>query len=116
MYITDLTYFLDASGAIGPVKGPPRAMAQFHVDVVAHALGRDFGASSCAAVLQVQEGKCRRRRRQGSCRRLEVSEVPDRGARLELAGQPVGPAGPPGCHQLMRGCHETVVAYVSALS
>ena len=37
MYITDLTHFLDSSGAIGPVKGPPRAMAQFHVDVVAHA-------------------------------------------------------------------------------
>jgi hypothetical protein len=37
MYITDLTHFLDNSGAIGPVKGPARAMAQFHVDVVAHA-------------------------------------------------------------------------------
>ena len=37
MYITDLTHFLDKSGAIGPVKGPARAMAQFHVDVVAHA-------------------------------------------------------------------------------
>lgn len=37
MYITDLTHFLDSSGAIGPVKGPARAMAQFHVDVVAHA-------------------------------------------------------------------------------
>ena len=37
MYITDLTHYLDQSGAIGPVKGPARAMAQFHVDVVAHA-------------------------------------------------------------------------------
>jgi cytochrome c2 len=37
MYITDLTHFLDKSGAIGPVKGPARAMAQFHVDLVAHA-------------------------------------------------------------------------------
>ena len=37
MYITDLTHFLDKSGATGPVKGPARAMAQFHVDVVAHA-------------------------------------------------------------------------------
>jgi hypothetical protein len=36
MYITDLTHFLDQSGAIGPVKGPARAMAQFHVDLVAH--------------------------------------------------------------------------------
>ena len=37
MYITDLTHFLDQSGAIGPVKGPARTMAQFHVDAVAHA-------------------------------------------------------------------------------
>ena len=37
MYITDLTHFLDTSGAIGPVKGPAHAMAQFHVDVVDHA-------------------------------------------------------------------------------
>lgn len=37
MYITDLRHFLDASGAIGPAKGPARAMAQFVTDVVAHA-------------------------------------------------------------------------------
>jgi hypothetical protein len=37
MYITDLRHFLDAAGAIGPTKGPARAMAQFHADVVAHA-------------------------------------------------------------------------------
>jgi hypothetical protein len=37
MYVTDLTHFLDQSGAIGPVKGPARAVAQFQVDVVAHA-------------------------------------------------------------------------------
>ena len=35
MYVTDLTDFIDPSGAIGPVKGPAPAMAQFHVD--AHA-------------------------------------------------------------------------------
>jgi hypothetical protein len=37
MYVTDLIHFLDKSGAISPVKGPARAMAQFLVDVVAHA-------------------------------------------------------------------------------
>lgn len=37
MYITDLTHFLDGSGAIGPIKGPARAMAQFVLDVAAHA-------------------------------------------------------------------------------
>ena len=37
MYITDLTHFLDKSGAINPAKGPARTMAQFQVDAVAHA-------------------------------------------------------------------------------
>jgi hypothetical protein len=37
MYVSELTHFLDKSGAIGPVKGPALAMAKFHVDVVAHA-------------------------------------------------------------------------------
>jgi hypothetical protein len=37
MYITDLRHFLDELGAIGPVKEPARAMAQFQADVVAHA-------------------------------------------------------------------------------
>jgi hypothetical protein len=36
-YITDLTHFLDNSGAISPVKGAALAMAQFQVDVVAQA-------------------------------------------------------------------------------
>ena len=39
MYVTDLTHFLDSSGTVGPVKGPARAMAQFEVEVVAHASG-----------------------------------------------------------------------------
>ena len=50
MYITDLTHFLDKSGAIGPVKGPARAMAQFHVDVTAHAsdaTGHALAAPRC---------------------------------------------------------------------
>ena len=37
MYVTDLTRFLDKSGAIGPIEGPARAIAQVHVDVIAHA-------------------------------------------------------------------------------
>jgi ribosomal protein L37AE/L43A len=44
MYVTDLTHFLDKSGAIGPVKGSARAMAQFQVDVVAHATDATFTA------------------------------------------------------------------------
>jgi hypothetical protein len=37
MHITDLTHFLDKSAAIGPVKGPALAMAQFLANVVTHA-------------------------------------------------------------------------------
>lgn len=50
MYITDLTHFLDKSGAIGPVKGPARTMAQFHVEAVAHAsdsTSETFPAPKC---------------------------------------------------------------------
>lgn len=50
MYITDLRHFLDAAGAIGPTKGPARAMAQFHADVVAHssaATGQAPAAPRC---------------------------------------------------------------------
>ena len=50
MYITDLTRFLDSSGAIGQVKGPALAMAQFQVGVVAHASDsapESFLASRC---------------------------------------------------------------------
>jgi hypothetical protein len=59
MQITDLTHFLDKSGAIGPVKGPALAMAQFQVDVVAHASDAAPQRLPCAEVLQVQEGRCR---------------------------------------------------------
>ena len=37
MYITDLRHLLDPKGAIGPTKGPARAMAKFLADAVAHA-------------------------------------------------------------------------------
>lgn len=47
MYITDLTHFLDPSGAIAPVKGPARSMAQFLVDTVAH--GSDASGNAPSA-------------------------------------------------------------------
>lgn len=50
MYITDLRHFLDATGAIGPTKGPARAMAQFQADVLAHAsnaTGQPPAAPTC---------------------------------------------------------------------
>jgi hypothetical protein len=85
MYITDLTHFLDKSGAIGPVKGPARTMAQFHVDAVAHAsdsTSETLPAPKCfkcktgvvEAVLAGQRG------------RVGLPQVPHRGSHLELAG------------------------------
>jgi len=50
MYFTDLTHFLDKSGAIAPGKGPARAMAQFLVNVVTHAsdaTGHALAAPTC---------------------------------------------------------------------
>ncbi len=37
MYVTDLTHFLDAKGAIAPARGPARKLADFLTAVVAHA-------------------------------------------------------------------------------
>jgi hypothetical protein len=35
MYITDARHFLDEKGAIGPQRGPAKAMAEFHAQVIA---------------------------------------------------------------------------------
>jgi hypothetical protein len=57
MYITDLKHFLDSRGAIGPNKGPARAMAQFQTDVVARRK---------AEVALAAHGYCSRARRTGA--------------------------------------------------
>jgi hypothetical protein len=46
MHISDLTHVLDAAGGLAPVKGPARTLAQFLVDVVAHATAGSDGESS----------------------------------------------------------------------
>ena len=56
MYITDLTHFLDRTGTIGPLKGPARAMAQFHVDVVAHASGASASALPAPKCFKCKKG------------------------------------------------------------
>lgn len=55
MHISDLTHVLDASGALAPVKGPARALAQFLVDVVAHATAGSDGELAAPACF-----KCRK--------------------------------------------------------
>ena len=37
MYITDARHFLDDKGAIAPLRGPAKAMADFHGGVIAYA-------------------------------------------------------------------------------
>ncbi|MBL0151255.1 MAG: hypothetical protein IPP87_22390 [Ideonella sp.] len=93
MYITDFTHFLDKSGAIGPVKGPARAMAQFHVDTVAHASDKTPEALPAPRCFKCKKGVveavgARQRHR------VDLPNVPHRGSHFELAGQPLGPARP----------------------
>lgn len=37
MYITDARHFLDGNGAIATLRGPAKAMADFHAGVIAYA-------------------------------------------------------------------------------
>lgn len=57
MYITDLTHYLDKSGAIGPVKGPARAMAQFLVNLVSHASDATGGALAAPACFKCKKAE-----------------------------------------------------------
>ena len=57
MYITDLTHFLDESGAIAPIKGAARAMAQFLVEVVAHATDESEGSPAAPTCFKCKKGQ-----------------------------------------------------------
>lgn len=41
MYITDAKHFLDEKGALGPQKGPAKAMAEFHANAITYATAAD---------------------------------------------------------------------------
>lgn len=55
MYITDANHFLDDKGAIAPLRGPARAMADFLACVIAYA--SDFGSTG---VLAARCFKCKK--------------------------------------------------------
>ena len=55
MYITDANHFLDDKGAIAPLQGPARAMADFLASVIAYA--SDFGSTG---VLAAKCFKCKK--------------------------------------------------------
>ena len=54
MYITDARHFLDDKGAIAPLRGPAKAMADFHAGVIAYATDFD-GAVDLAGVMAESE-------------------------------------------------------------
>ncbi|MDP3669676.1 MAG: hypothetical protein WA191_02990 [Telluria sp.] len=41
MYITDAKHFLDDKGALGPSKGPAKAMVEFHAAAITYATDFD---------------------------------------------------------------------------
>ena len=47
MYITDARHFLDEKGAIAPLRGAAKAMAEFHAAVISYAT--DYEDSGVAA-------------------------------------------------------------------
>lgn len=55
MYITDINHFLDDKGAIAPLKGPAKAMADFLASVIAYASDYDN-----SGVLAARCFKCRK--------------------------------------------------------
>jgi hypothetical protein len=55
MIITDAQHFLDDKGAIAALRGPARALAEFHADVIAYAT--DFDDSG---VLKPRCFKCKK--------------------------------------------------------
>ena len=55
MYITDARHFLDDKGAIAPLRGPARAMAELHAGVIAYATNFDESGVPAPACI-----KCRK--------------------------------------------------------
>ena len=53
MYITDARHFLDDKGAIAPLRGPAKAMADFHAGVIAYATDFDEAGVDRSKVVTV---------------------------------------------------------------
>jgi hypothetical protein len=56
MYITDLTHFLDGSGAIAPIKERAARDGQFVVEVVAHATDESDTAPAAPTCFKCKKG------------------------------------------------------------
>ena len=56
MYITDARHFLDDKGAIAPLRGPAKAMADFHAAVIAYATDFDDTGVSLPRCFKCKKG------------------------------------------------------------
>jgi len=56
MYITDARHFLDAKGAIAPLRGPAKAMADFHAGVIAYATDFDEAGVTLPRCFKCKKG------------------------------------------------------------
>ena len=56
MYITDARHFLDDKGAIAPLRGPAKAMADFHGGVIAYSTDFDNTGVSLPRCFKCKKG------------------------------------------------------------
>ena len=56
MYITDARHFLDDKGAIAPLRGPAKAMADFHAGVIAYATDFDDSGVTLPRCFKCKKG------------------------------------------------------------
>ncbi len=57
MYFTDARHFLDDKGAIAPLRGPAKAMADFHAGVIAYATDFDDVGVTLPRCFKCKKGK-----------------------------------------------------------
>jgi hypothetical protein len=68
---TDARHFLDDKGAIAPVRGPAKAMADFHADVIAYATDfDDTGRVTLPRCFKCKKGTVEATTSNGTCARL----------------------------------------------
>ena len=56
MYITDARHFLDDKGAMAPLRGPAKTMADFHAGVIAYATDFDDTGVSLPRCFKCKKG------------------------------------------------------------
>jgi hypothetical protein len=56
MYITDARHFLDDKGAVAPLRGPAKAMADFHAGVIVYTTDFDEGGVTLPRCLKCKKG------------------------------------------------------------